>query len=140
MEDLTILLKHYTHAEFKNLSDYELAYIIEKNIPFKVTDIFNLNNGYYYCLATAKLYKNDNEILLTKLENKLLYFLIHNSTKIVSKEELENNVWRNRNKSIYAMRNLIKKIRDKTYYGIIKNISGVGYKIGTKNTEYGFYQ
>lgn len=40
-----------------------------------------------------KAYVNNNEIKLTSLEFKLLSYLINNSNRLITKDELFNNVW-----------------------------------------------
>lgn len=127
-----IKIKNLSHLEFKNLPEKELVYILDNDIPFKVTNIVNLRNNFRYCLNTETLYEDDLKILLTNLENRLLNCLIKNHNRIVTIKEIEDIVWEKKEKmSIYTMRNTIKKIRDKSYYGIIKNRSGHGYIIDT---------
>lgn len=42
---------------------------------------------------------------------------------------IKDVVWRGKDMSIYTMRNIVNKIRQKTYYEIIKNHSNKGYTI-----------
>lgn len=52
-----------------------------------------------------------------------------NIEKVVSYEVIENYVWGEKSMSNEALRMTIKKIRAKTDTDLIKNISGVGYKL-----------
>ena len=91
------------------------------------------DKNFYYCLKSNKLFQNQKNISLTTLESKLLEILIRNKNEIVSYEKIENFVWSSRGCSRFSMRNIVNKIRDKTYPQIIKNISNQGYIISNKN-------
>ena len=66
---------------------------------------------------------------MTKIEKRLLLALIEQSEKIVPVDILIKRAWSKKDVSIYSFRNLIKKIRDKTYYELIKNHSNLGYSV-----------
>lgn len=99
--------------------------LYEKNIKFQ--------NIYEYDLGNKILLKNDKEISMSKTEAKLFFLLISNINKVISYEIIENFVWGEKSMSSEALRMVIKKIRLKTDQNIIENISGVGYKINSKN-------
>ena len=80
----------------------------------------------------ATLYKNDEVVALTKLENKLLQLVVSKKGEAVSIEEIKIEVWESKDMSIFTLRNMIEKIRDKSYYGILKNKSNHGYSIWEK--------
>lgn len=52
---------------------------------------------------------------------------------MVSYEVIENYVWGEKSMSNEALRMTIKKIRAKTDADLIKNISGVGYRLSGLN-------
>ena len=70
---------------------------------------------------------------MPKNEAKLFFLLVSNIEKIVSYEVIENYVWSEKPISNEALRVTIKKIRAKTDADLIKNISGVGYRISGSN-------
>jgi DNA-binding response OmpR family regulator len=86
-----------------------------------------LEDYYSYDLQTAKLFYKLQEIKLTRYEAGLLKVLILNKNTILSYEEIESRVWGEKKCSIYSMRNIVNKIRDKSFPSIIKNISKTGY-------------
>ena len=49
---------------------------------------------------------------------------------IVDVETIKKSAWKDKNTSIFTLRNMIKQIRDKTYYGLIKSHSSRGYSAG----------
>ncbi|MBU3013133.1 winged helix-turn-helix domain-containing protein [Poseidonibacter lekithochrous] len=86
-----------------------------------------LKNHHTYNLESAKLFYKLQEIKLTKYESDLLKILILNKNTILTYEEIESKVWGAKKCSIYSMRNIVNKIRDKSFQSIIKNVSKTGY-------------
>lgn len=131
MSNLNNTIKNFTPNEYRDLTVAQINEMMDNNIPFKVSNVYKLDYGFSYCLGTQILYKNDEVVSLTKLENKLIALLI-NSKEVVTIEKIKNDVWKGKEMTVFTMRNVIKKIRDKTYYEIIKSKSGWGYSIWTK--------
>lgn len=75
------------------------------------------------------------ELQLNKKEIKLIELLLRNNEKIVSYQEIEDNVWDDYNSIMTenSLRQLIKGLRKKVGKEVIKNLSGIGYKIELKN-------
>jgi two-component system, OmpR family, response regulator VanR len=70
------------------------------------------------------------EITLTSKELELLSFLIKNSNRIVSTDELKSNLWEDYFEATdSALKNLLNKVRKKIGKESIINISGVGYRL-----------
>ncbi len=129
MNNEKIKIKNFTPDEYRKLSKKDIDEMLDNNIPFKVSSLLQLEHNFSYCLELQRLYKDDEEIELTNFENKLLYLLVLNQNKFVDIETIKEVVWKGKDMSIFTMRNIIKKIRDKTYFNIIKNKSNHGYSI-----------
>ena len=72
----------------------------------------------------------EEEITLTSKELELLSFLIKNSNRIVSTDELKSNLWEDYFEATdSALKNLLNKVRKKIGKESIVNISGVGYRL-----------
>lgn len=73
-------------------------------------------------------YIEDNVIDLTKIEFNLLVYLIEHSNKIFSRQELLNEVWKEK-LSLRAVDTTISRLRKKIgiYKKYIKTRSGFGY-------------
>ena len=84
-------------------------------------------------MKSKQLFKNGEEVQMPKNEAKLFFLLVSNIEKVVSYEVIENYVWGEKSMSNEALRMTIKKIRVKTDANLIKNISGVGYKLSGSN-------
>ena len=91
-------------------------------IEFEDNVLFNV--------VEKKLQKDNKEINLTSKELTLLEYLINNSNRVVSQEELKTNIWDDYLETTdSALKNLLNKLRKKVGKNTISNISGVGYKI-----------
>ena len=84
-------------------------------------------------MKSKQLFKNGEEVQMPKNEAKLFFLLVSNIEKVVSYEVIKNYVWGEKSMSNEALRMTIKKIRAKTDADLIKNISGVGYRLSGSN-------
>ncbi len=113
-----------------NYEDLRLSLIMALNQSKRVDKIC-LDNDIYYDSYRERFYDSFGEISFTKFEFQVLKLLLDNSDKIIGYEDIKKNVWKDKKMSIFTMRNVINKIRNKTYYGIIRNSSSAGYQIDT---------
>ncbi|WP_428028618.1 response regulator transcription factor [Arcobacter sp.] len=98
--------------------------------------IIRFEDNIFYNFVEKKIYKDneDNEILLTSKELELLDFLILNDHKLISQDEIKENIWEDSDLATdSALKNLLNKLRKKIGKNSIKNISGFGYKIHYNN-------
>lgn len=124
-EDLFYKILDNLYLEKITIENYILK-LIEKDL----SSVVFLGNGLNYYVDKEKIYSKDNkEIFLTKIEEKVFKLLINNLDRVVSVEEFYANIWKNRNISIYSLRNKIMSIRSKLYPELIINVSNRGYKI-----------
>lgn len=94
--------------------------------------IIDFNNGIEYNVTKKILStKKTKEIItLTSKELMLLDFLIKNSNRVVSHEELKLNLWDDEFEATdSALKNLMNKLRKKIGKETIINISGVGFRL-----------
>lgn len=98
-------------------------------IDLKSNNIVYLENDFYYDKSSKRLFNSDKQIIkLTNYEEEFFDLLIANLNQFVSINDIFNHIWGEK-VSIFTLRNLVKKIRDKSYYEIIVNKSNIGYKI-----------
>ena len=82
---------------------------------------------------SAKVYKDEKEIIFTSLEYKILLMLFTNQNKLITREQLLDKIWdiagnfvNDNTLTVY-----IKRIREKLGDdSIIKTVRGLGYRIG----------
>ncbi len=84
--------------------------------------------------STCKVYKNGDEIVLSKLEYRLLMYLVENKNHVLSKEQILSRIWDSDGKyvdsntvSVNISRLRTKIESDASSPKFIKTIHGVGY-------------
>lgn len=81
----------------------------------------------------AKVYKDNEEIIFTGLEYKILLMLFTNQNKLITREQLLDKIWDiagnfvNDNTLTVYIKRIREKLEDET---IIKTVRGLGYRIG----------
>lgn len=115
-----------------NNENMKVEEYVEKIVVSTMDRIFFIGE-YSYNLAADCLENQGKEIKLTKKEKEFIKYLINNTDRYISLEELRENVWKKENTTIYSMRNIPNKIRLKTCRELIRNKSGYGYKLNIKN-------
>lgn len=106
-----------------------------KCILNKNTETTNLCSGNIVIdRSTCKVYKDNNEIALSKLEYRLLIYLIENKNRVLSKEQILSRIWDSDGKyvdnntvSVNISRLRTKIENDVSKPKFIKTIHGVGY-------------
>lgn len=120
----------------KPFSMQELIYRVEETLKRyhfqSYTKTITLTQGYYFDVQKEILIHNNQQILLTENEKKLLMCLIKHSNTFISCDFIKDYVWENQAVGDSELRMTIKKIRDKTTKTLIQNIRGLGYKIEKK--------
>ena len=109
--------------------DIKLAVIMCLN-QTKRGDKIEFDNGIYFDEYRDQFFKSGGVLIdFTRLEKSFLKLLISKRNDIVDYDTIKEVVWKGKDMSIYTMRNIVNKIRQKTYYEIIKNHSNKGYTI-----------
>lgn len=84
---------------------------------------------------TAKVYKNEKEVILTSLEYKILLMLFNNKNILVTREQILDKIWDvagnfvNDNTLTVYIKRIREKIDDKDGK-IIQTVRGIGYMVG----------
>lgn len=80
---------------------------------FKKEDIKDFNDNYLRVdFKNKEVYVENKQVKLTSLEYKLLTYLINNSNRLVTKEELFDNVWQDKWTGDGTLNVHIRKIRE----------------------------
>ncbi|MDZ7819725.1 MAG: response regulator [Aliarcobacter sp.] len=109
--------------------DVKLAVIMCLN-QTKRGDKIEFENGIYFDEYRDQFFKSGGVLIdFTRLEKSFLKLLITKRNDITDYDTIKDVVWKGKDMSIYTMRNIVNKIRQKTYYEIIKNHSNKGYTI-----------
>jgi two-component system, OmpR family, response regulator VanR len=98
---------------------------LEKQKDFKIF----LDENFYFDNNTSLFYFENKVIDLTKKELLFLKLLTLNKNRVVSYEEIEQNIWEDEYMSLNSLRTSIGFLRKKIPFNCIKNISNMGYKL-----------
>ena len=111
------------------LEDIKLSIIMCLN-QTKRGDKVEFQDGIYFDEYRDNFFKSTGDVIdFTRLEKGLLKLLIDKKDEVIDYDTIKEVVWKGKEMSIYTMRNIVNKIRQKTYYEIIKNHSNKGYTI-----------
>ena len=88
-----------------------------------------LSDNFYFDNKTSLFYYHNDVINLTKKELLFLKLLTLNKDRVVSYEEIEQNIWQDEYMSLNSLRTSIGFLRKKIPFNCIKNISNMGYKL-----------
>ena len=122
-----------TSAGFKSVT--QLLFKVAKD-RIDLTSQIDIGRGIKFDKTKRVLIKDDGtQIGLTKKELAFLTILSQRMDTLVLHEEIKQNVWTDERVSDAAIRTFVKRIRDKVGVNLIKNISGLGYKISSKDDE-----
>ena len=128
--DLTKDMERFLKSKSKeyNLSvEDTLKEILSQQIDSRI----DLGKGFYYDKVVKKVFDRKNlDVGLTKTQMNIFHTILKNQGTIVEVELIKKNAWKDKSTSIFTLRNMIKQIRDKTYYGLIKSHSSRGYSAG----------
>ncbi len=126
-EEIEKFLKNKSR-EYNHLS---LEETLEELLSEQINSRIDLGKGFYYDRILKKVFNRRNtDVGLTKTQMLIFNTILQNRGRIVEVETIKKNAWRDKNTSIFTLRNMIKQIRDKTYYGLIKSHSNRGYSAG----------
>lgn len=110
-------------------NDLRLAIIMCLN-QTKRSDKFEFQHGIYFDEYRDQFFKEGGILIeFTKLEKSFIKLLIERKDEITDYDTIKDVVWKGKDMSIFTMRNIVNKIRQKTYYDIIKNKSNRGYVV-----------
>jgi len=139
-----IITAHDSERNIKSAIDARVFAFLHK--PFEIEQLYNellmsisqisrnsafiaLGRGFEYDQKNKILLKDGAKIHLTKTEAALLYILVKNIGELTPGELIERFAWRDKAATADTIRSYINKLRSKTYYELIENVQGYGYKL-----------
>ena len=121
------LVKPITRKELETVLDVAVKEFSVFDIVSK--KIINLTDGFMWDCDLELIFKDGNEIPLTKKEQRIVSLLLLNQNQVFTYDEIIIEVWDSFEvDKLDPLKTLIKNIRKKLPKDIIKNVFGVGYK------------
>jgi len=121
------LIKPISRKELKEALDLAVNEFSKFDVISK--EIINLNDGFTWNCKNKELFQNDEEILLTNKEQKIVSLLFANTNNVLTYDDIITEVWDSfENDKQEALKTIVKNIRKKLPKDTIKNVFGIGYK------------
>lgn len=128
--DLTKDMERFLKSKSKEF-DLNIEDTLKEILNQQIDSRIDLGKGFYYDKVLKKVFDRKNvDVGLTKTQMNIFNTLLKSRDTIVEVETIKKAAWKDKNTSIFTLRNMIKQIRDKTYYGLIKSHSSRGYSAG----------
>ena len=123
--------------------DYIIKPFRNRELISRIKNVLRRNGNIDNCLIcgnikidtiSGKVYKDEQEINLTKLEYKILVNLFTNKKRLITREEILNDIWDvagnfvNDNTLTVYIKRIREKIGDKDG-NIIETVRGIGYRV-----------
>ncbi|AXX92598.1 DNA-binding response regulator [Malaciobacter molluscorum LMG 25693] len=99
-----------------------------KSIDSNTSNIIKLSNSLTYDRFNKSLLKNGELVSLSTKETNFFDTLVKNKDRAVSYEEFNQIIWQGE-MTKDALRSIVKDLRRKIDKSIIKNVSGIGYRV-----------
>lgn len=128
--DLTKDMQKFLNSKSK---EYKLSIedTLKEIISRQINSRIDLGKGFYYDKVLKKVFDKKNvDTCLTKTQMNIFHTILNSQDTIIDVDTIKKNAWKDKSTSIFTLRNMIKQIRDKTYYGLIKSHSSRGYSAG----------
>jgi len=127
MELINLNINHFI---LKPLNLEKLDEGLKKYIQRNLYESLKLSNDLVLDVLKRELIYKDNErIVLRKKEKDFLEMLYKNRNSVTKYEQIEFELWLDKEMTPYALRSFIKELRMKIPINIIKNIPQEGYSL-----------
>lgn len=110
-----------------NEKDIKIAVIMALEHSNTKEGVISIKGGYSYDLDQQQLFQNQQPILLTKKELKLVHILALKRNQVVPYQMIEDCLWDGVVVSESSLRALVLRVRKKLPEIPIQNVSGIGY-------------
>ena len=126
MDLINLNINHYIlkPLNLKKLSQALEKYLVKSSKPVMLSDdlLFDLQKR-------ELIYKGSEIIPLRKREKDFLYLLYEKKGSILKSEEIEFELWNDKEMTTHALKSFIKELRNKLPINVIKNVPQEGYTL-----------
>lgn len=126
---LDLINLNINHYILKPVNSENLLNGIIKALGPKLTTNLIFSSKCYFNVQRHELIFNDEVVHLRKRDKEFLLLLHKNKNQILSYEQIDEYIWKDRTMSMSALKTFIKELRQKLPLELIQNIPQTGYKL-----------
>ena len=126
MDLINLNINHYI---LKPLNLTKLSESLEKYLIKSSKSVVLCEDLLFDLQKRELIYKNNEIIHLRKREKDFLYLLYEKKDSILRYEEIEFELWNDKEMTSHALKSFIKELRNKIPVNVIKNIPQEGYTL-----------
>ncbi|MAD41272.1 MAG: DNA-binding response regulator [Arcobacter sp.] len=126
---LQLINLNINHYILKPITSESLLGGIIQSFGKKIDKKIEIDNEFYFNIQEYELYYRSEIIHLRKREKEFLLLLCKNKNSILTYEQIEEYLWRDKSMSMSALKTFIKELRQRLPSNIIVNVPQIGYKI-----------
>ena len=128
---LQLINLNINHYILKPITSESLLGGIIQSFGKKIDKKIEIDNEFYFNIQEYELYYRSEIIHLRKREKEFLLLLCKNKNSILTYEQIEEYLWRDKSMSMSALKTFIKEFRQRIPLDIITNVPQEGYKLIT---------
>lgn len=126
---LDLINLHINHYILKPVTAENLLNGIIKGLGERLTENLVFNSDCYFDIQNYEFMYKKEKIVLRKREKEFLTLLYKNKNQVITYEQIEEYIWKDRSMSMSALKTFIKELRQKLPIELIQNIPQTGYKL-----------
>lgn len=126
---LDLINLNINHYILKPVNSENLLNGIIKALGPKLTTNLIFSANCHFNVQRHELIFNDEVVHLRKRDKEFLLLLHKNKNQILSYEQIDEYIWKDRTMSMSALKTFIKELRQKLPLELIQNIPQIGYKL-----------
>lgn len=120
---------HINHYVLKPVNSENLLNGIIKGFGNKLGTNLTFSSLCYFDVQLQELMYKDEIVVLRKRDKEFLMLLHKHKDSVVTYEQIEEYIWKDRSMSMSALKTFIKELRQKLPLDLIQNVSQTGYKL-----------
>lgn len=126
---LDLINLNINHYVLKPVNSENLLPGIIKGFGPRLTKNLVFSDSCYFDVSSHELIYKDEVVVLRKRDKEFLNLLYQNKNQVVTYDQIEEYIWKDRTMSMSALKTFIKELRQKLPLELIENIPQTGYKI-----------
>ncbi len=126
---LDLINLNINHYILKPVNSENLLNGIKKALGNRLTKNLIFNKNCYFDIQRYELIYQGEIVSLRKRDKEFLLLLYENKNQIITYEQIDEYIWKDRTMSMNALKTFIKELRQKLPIELIQNISRTGYKL-----------